>query len=47
MDINTDGYEYLQALVSGAEDEELSEMSAEEFSRFLAHGSLDRDYELN
>ena len=47
MDTNINAFEYLQALASGAEEEELSEMTAQEFSCFLACGSLDHDYELN
>ena len=47
MDTNINAYEYLQALVSGAEDEEISTMTAHEFSVFLAYGSLDQDYEQN
>lgn len=43
---NADAYEYLQDLVCGLSDG-LCELSAEEFTYFLAYGSLDRDYELN
>ena len=43
---NVDAFEYLQDLVCGL-SESLCELSPEEFSYFLAHGSLDQDVELN
>ena len=43
---DTNDFEYLQDLVCGITDG-LCELTAEEFSYFLAYGSLDRDYELN
>ena len=43
---NADAFEYLQDLVCGL-SEGLCELSPEEFSYFLAHGSLDQDVELN
>ena len=43
---NADAYEYLQNLVCGL-SEGLCELSDEDFSYFLAHGSLDQDVELN
>ncbi len=46
MDINTDAFEVLQDLLSG-NSHEIQELTAEQFSLFLAYGSLDRDVELN
>jgi len=39
-----DDYEHRQGINT---TEELKELSAEEFAKFLCCGSLDRDYELN
>lgn len=46
MTFNTDAFESLQDLLSGV-SEEIQELTAEQFSYFLAYGSLDRDVELN
>ena len=43
---NVDSYEYQQNLACGLSDG-LCELTDEEFSEFLAHGSLDQDFELN
>lgn len=46
MTFNSDAFEVLQDLLSGTSDE-IQELTAEQFSYFLAYGSLDRDVELN
>ena len=44
--IDIDHYEYQQDLVCGVDDE-LCELTDEEFALFLAFGCLDQDRELN